>query len=103
MASLREIHDTSNLRYDTDLGVTTGDSDSGQPNQFGLIRTGENATTVPVPGIGNCNGWTTAAVGAFGTGVTPRSGWDSPAFTVDPWLSNSVTCAAPQRVWCVQD
>ena len=40
MASLGEIHDTSNLRYDTDLGLTLADSGFGPPIVFGWIRTG---------------------------------------------------------------
>jgi hypothetical protein len=34
MASLWEIHETSNLRYDTELGLTRGDSGCGPPNSF---------------------------------------------------------------------
>ncbi len=71
MASLWEIHDTSNLRYDTDLGATMGDSGFGPPNVTAGFALG---TTLEInscrAGIGNCNAWTSAAVGDFGTVVT---------------------------------
>ena len=37
MASLWEIHDPSNLRYDTELGFTTDDSGFGPPH-WGILR-----------------------------------------------------------------
>ena len=40
MASLWEIHDTSNLQYDTGRGLTQDDSGSGPPAALGWIRTG---------------------------------------------------------------
>jgi hypothetical protein len=47
MASMWEISDPSNLRYDTQLGVTTADSGFGPPAGtsfvafFGWVRTGD--------------------------------------------------------------
>ena len=58
MASLWEIFDPSNLRYDATLGFTRDDSGSGPPQgSFGWIRTGTGATTSNFAGVGNCNAW----------------------------------------------
>ena len=67
MSSLREIFDTSNLRYDTDLGQTLADSGFGPPNFFGWIRTGALATGDNIPGRGNCNAWSSASMSDLGT------------------------------------
>ena len=48
MASFREIRDTSNLSYDTQLGFTQDDFGLGPPGGFaGWIRTGYDANEVP--------------------------------------------------------
>jgi hypothetical protein len=105
MASLREIFDTSNLRYDTDLGLTLGDSGFGPPNRFGWIRTGTIATGLSVPGIANCLAWTSAEPTNGGTIVAPNAGWNDAGNVVSPWTSAAVDCASNSsfRVWCVQD
>src|SRR5262249_29960257 len=59
MASLWEIHDTSNLEYDTSRGLTRDDSGSGPPTGLGWIRTGGGALSSTLAGEGNCNAWTT--------------------------------------------
>jgi hypothetical protein len=61
MASLWEIFDPSNLRYNTNLGMTSDDSGFGPPNT-GWIRTGQrsNGGTPLSPGFNNCNAWTAA-------------------------------------------
>jgi hypothetical protein len=56
MASLWEIFDTSNLKYDTVLGLTQDDSGFGPPSQIGgWIRTGRFASTVGPAGAPNCD------------------------------------------------
>lgn len=47
MASLWEIHDPSNLRYDTELGFVQDDSGFGPPIEFGWIRTGALLMSLP--------------------------------------------------------
>jgi hypothetical protein len=55
MASIWEILDTSNLSYNTDLGVIVDDSGSGPPNAIeGWIRTGD----VTSDHFTNCKAWT---------------------------------------------
>lgn len=59
-ASLWEISNPSNLRYNTTLGQTTLDSGSGPPTIQGLgwVRTGYNAGNVSnVADQANCNLW----------------------------------------------
>ena len=104
MASLSEILQTSNLRYDTTLGETTQDSGSGAPTfleSFGWIRTGNDSSNSISAGPANCNGWTTTS--GFGTGVWLLLEWDSPAREVSPWTSTPASCGGSFRVWCVED
>ena len=104
MASLREIVDTSNLRYDTDLGFTVEDSGFGPPSRFGWIRTGNLATDFFTPGVGNCNAWTSADLGDGGTVVAPNADWSDAGTAVSPWTSAATSCNNSNlRVWCVQD
>ena len=100
MASMWEIHDPSNLRYDTELGFTRGDSGFGPPSQspggfsgenaYGWIRTGWEASTVSLPGAGNCDAWTRADISGDvnGTVVSLNNRWDSSGVRViGPWNS----------------
>ena len=104
-ASLWEIFDTSNLKYETALGLTTVDSGSGPPHVAGWIRTGHvNAESGNVPGVGNCNAWTSASFDDFGTEVRLPTFWNFTSATeISPWDANSIHCSAPIHVWCVQD
>jgi hypothetical protein len=105
MASLWEIHDPSNLRYDTALGFKLSDSGFGPPTgNPGWIRTGSDAGETEIQGSANCNAWTSDS--PFGVGARvflPRT-WsrtDGPVIT--PWLSSDEACFEPMRVWCVQN
>jgi hypothetical protein len=111
MASLWEIRDTSNLKYNTELGVASDDSGFGPPTSAdgegdapGWIRTGWDATSSG-PGVGNCNAWTSDSSDALGTIVTLSANWSSinTANPISPWLALSAECSSPQHVWCVQD
>jgi hypothetical protein len=104
MASQWEILDPTNLRYNTDLGVTFADSDSGPPaNIGGWIRTGGVSGPAQLTGLGNCNAWTTASATAFGTIAFLPSSWTATGTRVSPWDSVVDVCVAVQPVWCVQD
>ena len=104
MASLREIHDTSNLRYDTELGFTRVDSGFGPPGGFGWMRTGESGSDFSSAGIGNCLAWTSADVGDSGTIVSTSASWGGLGTVVSPWSSGTTSCNSSLiRVWCVQD
>jgi hypothetical protein len=97
MASLWEIHDPSNLRYDTALGFTRDDSGFGPPIGIGWVRTGGNL------GAANCDAWTNGTTGS-GVTVSLNSEWSGGEATpISPWFASSHSCSLPQRVWCVQD
>lgn len=105
MASLGEIFDTSNLKYDTARGVTTDDSGSGPPaNQVGWIRTGSFSDVSSRPGFANCNVWTSHSESDYGTFVLLSSNWDSSDLTrVSPWEPQILACDFTIYVWCLQD
>ena len=58
MASLWEILDPSNLRYNTELGHKKADSGSGPPVAYGFARTGREALGGGPIGAINCHAWT---------------------------------------------
>jgi hypothetical protein len=105
MASLWEIHEPSNLRYDqdpagdgTNLGFTEPDSGQGPPDAvIGWIRTG-----APSPYF-NCAAWTTNDSGLMGSVVALSSLWNGAAIAVSPWDFSRMTCDRANSVWCVQD
>jgi hypothetical protein len=110
MASLWEIHDPTNLRYNTDLGFTFDDSGSGPPtgSSQGWIRTGSTTGVSPFTGTANCNAWTSADATNFGTVISLTNAWTIPStasFTtaVGPWIAGAASCGAVESVWCVQD
>lgn len=107
MASLWEIFDTSNLRYNTELGATAQDSGLGPPSISGLsegwIRTGWSASNSETVGFGNCNAWTSASVDDSGTVVHLDFSWDSTGVRISPWNAFTTVCSAGPRVWCMQD
>jgi len=103
MASMGEIRDTSNLRYNTDLGVTAPDSGFGPIVEYGWIRTGTIHFTSNLPGVANCAAWNLAVPEYFGTRVEPFLGWNNAGTTTSPWTSATHPCNSPSRVWCVQD
>ena len=105
MASLWEIRDASNLRYDTTLGFKRGDSGSGPPaNTYGWIRTGWDADESGLPGSSNCNAWTSASPFGEGTAVALQRLWKiTDGEVISPWTSLGELCFEPTHVWCVQD
>lgn len=107
MASLWEILDPSNLRYDTQLGFTQADSGFGPPAALveGWIRTGRDANSTGMPGFANCQAYMSDNLLDQGTAVRLTSVWDSPAELrrVEPWSSDNIGCGNFRRVWCVQD
>ena len=111
MASLWEIFDTSNLRYDTRLGLTQGDSGSGPPTfVYGWIRTGNIASTgLEGPGAANCSAWTSDSGMDSGTVVLLEPDWSaggteaSPVSPISPWAAAAGGCVTARNVWCVQN
>jgi hypothetical protein len=104
MASLYEIIDPSNLKYDTQLGFTYADSGVGPAtNVAGFIRTGAPASGFNTPGFGNCNAWTSSSNADYGTVVILDYSWlDNPSL-ISPWRAAAQVCSHDGQVWCVQD
>lgn len=112
MASLWEIFDTSNLRYNTQFGLIADDSGFGPPisvngeGASGWIRTGNDADSGSTAGQANCNAWTFEnGEAASGTVAQPVLDWraSTTATSVSPWIAKTGFCSLPQHVWCVQD
>jgi hypothetical protein len=107
MASLWEIHDPSNMRYNTALGLTSPDSGSGPPTTVlseGWIRTGRFNEGSHAGGA-SCQEWTADGSGSeLGTAVYLTDLWaTAPDQKIGPWHANQGTCNFPRHVWCVQD
>jgi hypothetical protein len=104
MASLWEIFDTTNLRYDTKLGFTFADSGFGPPSAVGgRIRTGFEANSTTIPGRANCNALTSDSNLDFGTIASLALDWTDSSIAINPWNAETLHCGFPLRVWCVQD
>lgn len=101
MASLWEIFDTTQLRYDKTLGETADDAGEGPPSDtFGWIRTGYATENGPAnSGESNCEAW---LGGGEGTLAGLHEDWNDPARSISPWEAHVFGCS-PQRVWCVED
>jgi hypothetical protein len=107
MAALAEIFDTTQLQYDTTLGMTAEDAGTGPPagSGQGWMRTGANGLTNDFAGLGNCDAWTSADLNHYGTLVNFTSDWRivAPATPISPWNAISVQCNGFRPVWCVED
>ena len=105
MASLWEIWDTSNLRYEGDLGYQYPDGDCGQgppTDAYGWVRTGSTASTsTDGPGLANCAAYTSTTV-ISGTVVSLPNDWSAPGSTMGVWEAGTASCSSAQRVWCVR-
>jgi hypothetical protein len=104
MASLWEILDPSNLKYNTDLGRTRADSGTGPPAREGWVRTGwDSEGSTYIPGQDNCFAWTTNANTALGTIVVLSFNWTAGINDIQGWTVMSAFCDKFVDVWCVED
>jgi len=104
MASLWEIRDPSNLKYDTEEGYVNADSGSGPPaNTIGWIRTGGPASGAGGGGAANCSAWQSSSSSDSGPVIELSQGWNAAANRASPWLADPEPCSDSGRVWCVQD
>jgi hypothetical protein len=102
MASLWEMLDTSNLQYNTALGVFGTDSGSGPPTVWsGWVRTGYNSNNGTIAGQANCNAWTSTS--GYGTYVSLPSNWTAAPQDIHVWTVGTTSCGNPADVWCVED
>lgn len=103
MASLWEILDPSNLRYNPDLGYTRADSAEGPPTVNGWVRTGYASASADSVGQSNCSTWTSSSSGAYGTYVGLPVDWTAGS-DIHVWNAGTFTCDSSNvRVWCVED
>ena len=108
MASLWEILDPSNLRYNTILGETAPDGGQGPPVWLGTyhrgwVRTGNIASTLDINGLANCEVWTSNQKGHLGTTAALPLYWGVDVEDLHVWDTTTWPCWDTQRVWCVED
>jgi len=102
-ASLWEIMDPSNLKYDTELGITRDDSGQGPPTYLGgWVRTGYASSSGSIPGWGNCNVWTSNDSGHRGAYAYLPRDWTAGG-NIHVWEANAAQCNLSGYVWCVAD
>ena len=104
VASLWEILDTSNLRYNTSLGKTAADSGAGPPTApaIGWVRTGYDTTTTGIIGNVNCEGWTRGDSEATGTWVRLPNVWTAGLEDLLGWEVAQGLCSNHLSVWCIE-
>jgi hypothetical protein len=103
-ASLWEILDPSNLKYDTILGEMNTDSGQGPPTMtIGWVRTGytSNSTSFTA-GQGNCGAWANSGVSDRGTAVYLPNDWTA-GQDIHIWEVFNQPCSSAAYVWCVED
>jgi hypothetical protein len=105
MASLWEIWDTSNLEYNTTLGITyVGDQGVGPPTYYqsnhvsGWVHTGAD-DSADTPGKSNCENWTVSYPTDKGTIIYLDEDWT----TIEGWKASQLACNSTTHVWCVED
>jgi hypothetical protein len=101
-ASIWEIIDISNLKYNTALGWTTDDSGQGPPSYLGWVRTGYHSSTTGVVGQLNCNNWSSSANKHHGT-IASLSFDLTTGAILDSWITAGNRCINAWPVWCVED
>ena len=100
-ASLWEILDTSNLRYNPRLGHTRWDSGYGPPATGGWVRTGYDSDSTGAPGTSNCHAWTSGSASYVGSYVFLPGDWDVGMEDMMGWAVAGAICSSEIRVWCV--
>ena len=102
-ASLWEILDPSNMKYDTVLGDDLLDSGKGPPSYTsGWVRTGSSSNNSPKPGHANCSNW--ESENRFGTVVSLTTNWtDSSNRDIFVWDAAFQSCSQKVQVWCMED
>ena len=102
-ASLWEILDTSNLVYDTTLGVVPSGADAGSgppTNMEGWVRTGYSMNNGINPGQANCLAWT--AMTGNGSTVKLPYNWATGG-EIHVWDAGIAACGSASYVWCVEN
>ncbi len=104
LASLWEIADPANLKYNTALGVTQTDSGQGPPTVHkGWVRTGYIADGSTTVGRANCHAWTSGSVIHNGTVAQLPDNWTSGAQDIGVWQLSVANCHDGALAWCIED
>lgn len=106
MASIWELADPSNLKYNTTLGYVRVDGDSGwgPPTVYrGWVRTGYSSYHLSTAGQANCDVWSTDDSQSFGTVAILPDSWTSNTDDVGVWAVAADTCGNWRPVWCIED
>ena len=102
MASLWEVADPTNLKYNTALGGLAADSGQGPPSsRLGWVRTGYQSDISSSPGRANCAAW--GSLAGSGTVVDLISYWTAGGQDMDVWNAGAAGCTLSRSVWCVED
>lgn len=110
-ASIWEVLDVSNLRYDKSRGLFTPDAGGGPlVSWWGWIRTGADVDASTTPGEANCGTtlpWDSALPNDFGSAIyLPTAAsvpWTAPPTRISPWVGMAFTCNSSLSVWCIED
>jgi hypothetical protein len=107
MASLWEIADPSNLKYNTTLGYQQSDSGEGPPADEayvrGWVRTGYTSDSSTIAGRANCFNWGTSNPNYHGSTAALPSQWTSDLQDLGVWQLDVADCDTFLYVWCIED
>jgi hypothetical protein len=103
MASLWEIADPSNLKYNSVLGFTREDSGHGPPYKAGWVRTGYTSYGGNTAGQGNCQAWSSHESSDDGTRAFLPSSWTAGDQDMGVWAVSAIGCSSSASVWCIED
>jgi hypothetical protein len=102
MASLWEIADPTNLKYNISLGRGSADSGQGPPSDWvGWVRTGFSSNSSTTPGQANCTVW--SGLSGSGTVVNLHDYWTNGGQDIGVWNAGPAGCGLFRSVWCVED
>lgn len=104
-ASIWEILDPSNLKYNTGLGLMRDDSGSGPPTYLahGWVRTGYDNHFSNTTGKANCDAWSSSSPTKIGTAAKLPGDWMAGDQNLHVWYTGTAACSVYFPVWCVQD
>jgi hypothetical protein len=106
MASLWELYDLSNLRYNSSHpdAYVKADSGQGPPSLwYGWVRTGYNSSVSNVAGQGNCANWTSTTPSENGTIMRLTNNWAVSPGGIGSWEPDPWTCGGTAPIWCIED
>jgi hypothetical protein len=102
MASLWEIVDPTNLKYNPSLGRESADSGQGPPSdQVGWVRTGYSSDNSTTSGLANCSAWSN--LNGLGTVLNLHDYWTNGGQDIGVWNAGTADCELSRSVWCVED